>query len=803
MPFRFSDFVQAGRRLRRAPLFAVTVVCILGLGIAAFTTVFSAVWATLLRPLPYGDDSRLFALQWSDPRTPAEKSTYFTRMEAFAYSDLQTAEAVAIWHFDNFLLGDGDEREQIRAACVNSGFFSALDGRAIAGRTFFAAEHGADPADVVVLSHSFWQRKFSSDASVVGRNLLLDGKPHRVVGVMPADFQYPEYELWKPLRAIQGGNGYATIRHYHLSAKTKPGVSEGALKAELQAIAGRLSVEFPDSNRDVRVATLGFRELLYGDTPRLVSLLLGAVGAVLLIAVANLAGLFVAREAAKRRETAVRLALGAGRFHLLRLMAAESVLLGASAAFLGLLLSRWSLDAVLKLAPLELTRVDNIGIHPPVFWSAVAVVFACAALLCLAPVLRSPRALAQDMQTGGRNYSETGGHALRSTLLGAQVVLTFVLLFGAGLMIRTIWNLSAVDPGFALPQLASLGMVLSPAQFPSPESRAAHVNVLLESVSSHPAVESAAAGNFLPLWQNENMAAFQIQGDVPKSPADRPTIGTRVVTDSYFATMGVPIVAGRDFARSDALGSAPIAIINQTAARRFFGSRNPVGMQVRFSDDVTIPAVTIVGVCADVRYQSLRLAPVPEFFRPYAQDPWAYVNIVVRGRPGADPALLIAPATDAIRAVDPGKPLFAISTYRDLAAGELQLPRFMGLLLGTFALYALVLSMLGLYALISLLAARRRREFGIRRALGAPTVRLLRDAVYAPLVTTAVAIGGGILAALWLARYMEAQLFGISARDPITAALIVLMLGTGSLAAVAIPAWRAARVSPLVALREE
>lgn len=803
MPFRFSDLSQAVRRLRRTPLFAVTVVFVLGLGIAAFTTVFSAVWATLLRPLPYGPDDRLFALQWSDPRKPAEMSPYFTRMEALAYGELQAAEAVAIWHFDNFQLGNGEAREQVRAACVSSAFFEALEGRAVAGRTFLAEEHGPDPADVVVLSDAFWRRKFSGDRAAIGQTIRLDGHPHRVVGVMPAEFRYPDYELWKPLQAVKGGPGYATVRRYNVSVKTRPGVAESVLSAELQAVAARLAAGFPDSNRDVRVSTLGFRELLYGDTPRLVALLLGAVAMVLLIAVANLAGLFVAREAARRRETAVRLALGAGRIHLLRMMAAEAVLLCAAAAMVGLVISRWSLDAVLRLAPWEVTRVDNIAIDGPVFWSAVAVVFACAAALCVAPLLRLPRSLAQEVKIGDRTHSEMGGRSLRSTLMGAQVVLTFVLLFGAGLMIRTIWNLSAVDPGFALPQLATVGMVLSPAQYASPESRVAHMDELLEEIGRRAEVESAAAGNFLPLWRNENIATLQIVGDPVTSPADRPNIGTRVVTNSYFATMAVPMVAGRDFARSDRLGTAPVAIINQTGARRFFGGRNPVGMQVRLSDDAEAPAVTIVGVCADVRYQSLRTAPVPEFFRPYAQDPWAYVNIVVRGRPGADPALLVPAATEAIHAVDPGKPLFAISTYRDLAAGELQLPRFVGLLLGAFAAYALVLSMVGLYALISFLAASRRREFGIRRALGAPTVRMLRDALSAPMVTIGAAIGGGILAALWLARFLEAQVFGIPVRDPVTMAVIVLLLGAGSMAAAAIPAWRAARVNPLVALRED
>jgi putative ABC transport system permease protein len=806
----WQDLRYGARMLMKQPGFTLIAVITVALGIGANTAIFSVVNAVLLRPLPYRDAGRIVAIQELGPQgnriqvTPANFLDWRAQNTVFA-------QLAAIFSRQSNLANDG-QAERIETAITSANFFDVFGARPQAGRLFLPADEQAGHAPVIVLSHKLWLRRFGGEASAVGQQLILDGKSYTVIGVAPAGFQYPDKtELWfPPLRLAPEINEAFDVTQTrgfgYLSAvaRLKPAVSLEQAKAEMETITARLRKQYPETNNNRFNRVVPLQTSLVGDTSRSLWLLFGAVGCVLLIACANVANLLLARGTTRRRELAVRAALGATRGRMLRQLLTESLSLALAGGLLGLLLAWWGVDAMTRLLPANFPRLGEIALDLPALGFALLASLATAIIFGLAPAWQSARIELQEaLKESARGSVGARRNRLRGALVTAEVALSLSLLVGAGLLFRSFLRLQAVDAGFDAGGVLTMRLAPSGTNFREDPRYIGFYQRVAEKIAAIPGVEAVGAINTLPLSKGPTFH-FRVEGE-PEKPEDQ-WLGAnyRNVTPDYFRAMKIPIMQGRSFTERDNDSAPLVVIINQAAAARDFAGQNPVGKRVNFGgrDRSGQPIWhEIVGVAANVRSMELQDEAEPEIYTAARQDAFAGMTFVIRA--SVEPASLATAVRQAAREVDPAQPVSDLRTMESVVVEAVTQPRFNLTLLGLFGGLALLLSAAGIYGVTSYAVAQRAQEIGIRKALGAQSGDVLRLVIRQAMAAVLPGVVIGLAIALASTRVMTSLLFGVSATDPLTFVAIALSLTLVALLACWIPARRATKVDPMVALRVE
>jgi putative ABC transport system permease protein len=805
-----QDLRYSARALLKNPGFSLIATLTLALGIGANTAIFSVVNAVLLRPLPYRDAGRIVAIQELDPQGNRIQVTSANFLDWRAQNTV-FAQLAAIRLRQSNLANDG-QAERIETAITSANFFELFGVRPQAGRLFAPADEQAGHAPVVVLGHRLWQRRFGGEANAVGQQLILDGKSYTVIGVAPAGFQYPDKtELWfPPLRLAPEINETFDVTQTrglgYLSAvaRLKPAVSLEQAKAEMETITARLRKQYPETNNNRFNRVVPLQTILVGETSRSLWLLFGAVGCVLLIACANVANLLLARATTRRRELAVRAALGATRGRMLRQMLTESLSLALTGGLLGLLLAWWGLDALTRLLPANFPRLAEIALDLPALGFALLASLATAIIFGLAPAWQCAQiGLHEVLKESARGSVGSGRNRLRGALVTAEVALSLSLLVGAGLLFRSFLRLQAVDAGFDAGAVLTMRLAPSGTNFREDPQYIGFYQKVSEKIAAIAGVEAVGAINTLPLSKGPTFD-FRIEGQ-PERPVDQwPGANYRNVTPDYFRAMKIPIMQGRAFTERDN-GSAPlVAIINRATAARDFAGQNPVGKRINFGgrDRSGQPIWhEIVGVAANVRNKELQEETDPEIYTAAWQDAFAGMTFVIRA--SVEPASLATAVRQAAREVDPAQPVSDLRTMESVVVEAVTQPRFNLALLGLFGGLALLLSAAGVYGVTSYAVAQRAQEIGIRKALGAQNGDVLRLVIRQAMAAVLPGVVIGLVMALAATRVMNSLLYGVSATDPLTFVAIALSLTLVALLACWIPARRATKVDPMVALRTE
>ncbi|HEX8720563.1 MAG TPA: ABC transporter permease [Pyrinomonadaceae bacterium] len=810
----WQDVRYGARMLRKRPGFSAVAVLTLALGIGANTAIFSVVNGLLLRPLPYADSERL-AIIWThspganvaqDWPSPGQFSA--VKSQAGAFEDLALAQGASY-----NLAGEGGA-ERVGTVSVTSNMFALLGARPLLGRVFLPEEDAPGRPKTAVLSHGLWQRRFGADPSAVGRTLTLSGESYEVVGVMPPDFQLG-YEVLPTVGAVQqadvllplplGAEGMARQgdENYNVVARLKPGATFEQARTELDLAARRLAQQFPETYPQSRAFSFSVRPLLeqvVGDVRPALLVLLGAVGFVLLIACANVANLLLARAAAREKEMAVRAAIGAGRWRIVRQLLTESLALSAVGGALGLLVAFWGLDALRALAPGNIPRLQNVALDGRVLLFTSAVTTLTGVLFGLVPALHGSRVnLGETLKEGGRGVAG-GGQRLRNALVVAEVALSLVLLVGAGLLIRSFMRVQQVEPGFDARGVASMRLSVGGTPYQGKPSSEFY-RQLLERVRRLPGVESAGLATILPLGGGIGWGSITIEGYVPATGQEAIQADHRIAGAGYFETMRVPLRGGRYFDERDAEGSTPVAIVDETMARTYWPGVDPVGRRLKLGRGDDSPWLTVVGVVGGVKQYALDTDSRVTVYLPHGQNPAGTMYLVART---AGDAVALAPAlTREARAIEPNVAAFDVKTMEQRLSDSLARRRFAMLALGLFAVVSMLLAAVGVYGVMSYAVAQRTREIGVRVALGAGKMDVLGLVLRHGMTLALLGIGIGLAGAAAVTRVMGSLLFGVSATDPLTFAAIALLLAAAAFLACYLPARRATKVDPMVALRYE
>ncbi len=809
-----QDARFALRNLGRTPGFVVAVVVTLALGIGANTAIFSVVNGVLLRSLPYADPDAVVQMHQVRPEQGDEMGFSVKELADFR-AQATTLADVAEYHSMNFTLLGRAEAERVRTGVVSASYFDLLGVAPVLGRTFRPSDDAPGAEPVLVLTYAYWQKSHGGDPNVVGRTFEMNDKVHTVVGVLPPLPPYPdENDVYMPssacpFRSRTGTIENRSIRMLSAIARVKHGVSADRARAELATIGDRLRAAYPDAYPDsARRAALGLtplrEELTRNARPRLL-VLLGTVALVLLVACANVANLSVARLFSREQELAVRAALGAGRRRLLQQMMTESTLLAAAGGALGLALAAGGLGLLRAFVSRYTPRTEEIAIDGRVlaFTLCVSIVtgLACGSL----PGLPGLERLANAIKEGAGRGTAAGRARLRTTLLVGQLALSFVLVIGAALMVRTLLKLNQVDPGFHADNVLTMSLDLNWARYIDDHRRPDRVRIgafydtLMDRVRSRPDVKSAAIGWTFPLnttWRGDG--TFDIDGRIAGEGQTHPRAEFRGADHDYFRTLGIPVVSGRSFEpRDDAAGAPPVVVVNQTLARRYWPDADPVGRRV--SGDGGATWATIVGVVGDVRQYGLDQSPGVEMYLPFGQSPGFNFALLVRTQ--GDPLAVERAVRDAVHAADPQTPVSNVRTLDFVRSESIASPRLTTALLSLFAGLALAITATGLGGALAFSVSQRTQEIGIRMALGAAPVAMLRMLLSQGLRSVAIGLGLGVVGALALGRVMSGLLFGIGPTDPVCfASSAALLLLVGFVAAL-LPARRAAHVDPMLALR--
>ncbi len=805
-----QDVRLALRTLARNRTTTIVAILCLALGIGANAAIFSVVDAVLLRPLPYESSDRLVRVQetFNDGRgTGAVSYPNYRDWRAQARS----FEQLAIYSQESRSLQGVADPERVQAVAGGDNLFAALRAHALIGRTFLPLEDRPDRARVAVLSEAFWRRRFGGDPSVLGKAIVLDAVPHTIVGVMPATFAFPPggatTELYVPLTpdrelAEARGNHW-----FQVVARLAPGITLDAARGEMSAIAKGIAQAYPleQQLRGAYVAEL--RESVVGNVRPALYVLLGAVALVLLVACANVANLLLARAAARRKDVAIRTALGATRARLVRQFLTESVVLALLGALLGALVARWALAALVSLAGRALPATQSPTLDASVFAYLLVVAIATGIAFGLVPALKSSRGdLRGDLTDASKGSAGVSHQRARSSLVVAEIALSLVLLVGAGLLMRAFLSLRGTEPGMRADHVLVFHVSAPPSQNEHGEAGVRLFRPILERLRALPAVQQAGATSVLPIenwgWNGD----FHIEGRAEPAKGQAPFSEFRVITPGYLAALGVPLRRGRALTEDEGERGASAVMVNEALVKRYFADEEPLGRRILLGDDpATATRLTIVGVVANVRQAGLDREPLPEIYQSYADTNamkgLRELTIAVRTR-GA-PELLTPAVRDVVRSVSADQPVYGVRTMDEVIARSLANRRLYLWLLGTFAVVALALASAGIYGVIAYVVAQRTREIGIRMALGAKqgdvVALVLRQG--GALVLLGVAIG--VVGALALTRVLASLLYGVSARDPLTFAFVAALLGGVALLATWIPARRASRVDPLSAIRSE
>jgi putative ABC transport system permease protein len=801
------DLRYAVRLQRKNPGFTIVAIIALALGIGANTAIFSVVNTVLLRALPYKDPERLVTV-WED----ASKQGYPQDTPAAANfvdwrDQNQVFEGMAAMSDTSFNLTGSGEPERLEGRMVSTTLFPLLGVEPQIGRVFTAAEDQPGSGRVVLLSYGLWQRRFGGDASVVGRSLTLNGASYTVVGVMPARFQFPtpDDEIWVPIAFTQEDATNRNRHYLQVIARLKPGVTLPQAQAEMSTIATRLQQQYPESNTDLGAVITPLHEHLVGDIKPALLILLGAVGLVLLIACANVANLLLARAAVRQKEIAVRVALGARRGRLIRQFLTESVLLSTLGGLVGLVIAYVGLIVLKAFIPENISQARAISIDYKVLGFTLLVSVLTGLIFGLAPAIQSVRFnQIETLKEGGRDAATGGsGKRLRSLLVVAEVAISLVLLIGAGLLINSFLRLRNVDPGFRAENLLTMKIVLPDVKYETKAQRSTFYTNLVQRVQSLAGVRSAAVTTNLPLYSQGNSISVNIEGKPEPPPGQEQIVVTRIISPGYFDTMSIPLLKGRPLTDQDTDESPNVVVVSEAMARRYWPGEEAVGKRITIGR-VRSQAdwIQVVGVVRDVRQFELTADPKPQMYLTHRQYGFFDAQDLVV-KTDVDPASMASAVRRAVGEIDKDQPVSNIRTMETIMADSIARQRFSMLLLAIFASVALVLAAVGIYGVMSYSVAQRTHEIGIRMALGAQTTTVLKLAVGYGFKLVVIGITIGLIAALALTRVMSALLFGVTATDPTTFTLISLLLVAVAAIASYIPARRATRVNPIIALRYE
>jgi putative ABC transport system permease protein len=804
----WQDLRYGVRMLLKRPGFTLIAVITLALGIGANTAIFSVVNAVLLLPLPYRAPEELVIVRTLN-KTEGTKST------TVSYADFQDWRAqsrvftdLATFRSQGFSLAIGDDLQQVPGAAVSANFFELFGVNPLRGRTFLPAEEARDGERVALLSDVLWQRVYGADEELVGRQIKLGDQPFTVVGILPPGFKFPfgleKAEIWTTNSIFSPGMMGHGARNLQAIARLKPGVSLQTAQTEMAGIAQRLEQENPVTNRNRGVLLVSAHRELTGDLSFTLWLLSGAVGFVLLIACANVANLLLARALSRRKELAIRAALGAGRWRIARQLLTDSLLLSLAGGALGLLLAAWGVPLLLAISPQNLPRINAIELNGYVLGFTLLISILTGVLFGLAPALKVSRPDLIESLKGKTSGAGTGRNWLRAALVAGEIAIALILLIGAGLLINSFIRLNRVELGYKPENVLFAFLNLPAPRYPGGNERVAFLQQVRERIKHLPGVRSVSLTSTAPFIGGFG-SSFEIKGR--KRPSNEVGLFAilTTVTPDYFATMGIPLLQGRTFAETDDKSSKGVAIINEAFARRFLPNENQLGQRIshntnRFDKDS--PAeFEIIGVIGNVRGAPLNKEPEPEIYMPYRQSPWTYGQLAIRTEQNA--LGLASAVRREIRSLDPNQTVPNSNTLENLISDWITPQRFNLVLLSVFAGIGLLLTLVGIYGVISYHVTDNTREIGIRLALGAQRRDVLKLVVGRGLMLALAGIAIGTAGAFGLTRLMESLLFGVNPTDPLTFGVIAGLFGVAALLACYIPARRATKVDPMVALRSE
>jgi len=791
--------------------FAVVAVVSLALGIGANTTIFSVVNALLLKSLPYNDPDRI-VLVWGD--SPAQ-GNHRNQVSATDVADWRTQNGVfeEVTTYSNWgaIFSDaGGEPERIPGMQVGDGYFKVMKAEPLLGRVFSPEEQEDGKDFVIVLGYGLWQRRFGGDPHVVGKTALLGGRPYTIIGVMPTTFRSlpssvidPQAEFYRPV-AEKYDDEERDARHLRAIARLKPGVTIRQAQAEMITIANRIEQERPTSNKGYGVNLVSLSEDTVGGLRPTLFALFGAVVFVLLIACANVGNLLLTRAAARQKEIAIRAALGAGRVRLVRQLLTESVLLALVGGVAGLLLALWGTNFVESIGSQVTPLLSGIDVDSRVLGFTILISVVTGIFFGLAPALLvSKPELNESLKEGGRSSGAGASrNRLRGTLVVTEIATALVLLVCAGLLIASVMRLRDVEPGFDPENLLTMNISLPSAKYPKPHDRATFYNNLVERVEALPGVRAAGVTSVLPLSDNFDGRGLAVE-DRPKPRGEEISVDLYITTPNYLRAMSIPTLRGRPLSGQDTETSPPVALVNERMAKELWADEDPLGKRIKFpgSESNPQPWRTIVGVVNDVSQYALDKKAPMQIYLPQSQYPASFMSLVVQTT--VAPAGLTAPVRNEVRAIDKDQAVFDIATMEQLLSDSISLRRFFMLLLVIFAGLALTLASVGIYGVMAYVVTQRTHEIGIRIALGAQTSDVLRLVVGEGMRLVVLGVGLGLIGAFVVTRLLASLLYGVSATDPLVYAGVAMLLTMIALLACYIPARRAMKVDPMVALRYE
>jgi len=801
-----NDVRYAIRNLLKRPGFTLIAVITLGLGIGANSTIFSAVNALLIRPLPFPELERVVAI-WDKMPSRGVVHNEVTMANYLDWrAQSQSFDHLALYRWWSTNLTGIDPPERIQGFLVTGNFFDAVGTRPILGRSFYEEENQPGKDAVAVITHSLWQRRFGGDPNIINKTISLNSVTRTIIGVMPEHFNFPKgSEVYAPIALTPELVRSRGSHSYYVIGRLKQGVSIGSAQTDIDTIASRLEKQYPETNT-------GWGANVYPivkDTVRMYDtalwVMMGAVGFVLLIACANVANLMLARASGRQKEIALRAALGASRWRIVRQLLTESVIVALIGGLLGVFIAFWGIDLLRAGNPGDAAKFapgwHNLGINPAVLGFTLALSFISGIVFGLAPAWQvSKPDLNNALKEGGRQ-SSSGSHRLRSSLVVFEMALSLVLLVGAGLLVRSFLTLVKTNPGFNSENVLTMNLVLPVAKYKEDPQRSAFYTDLVNRVKAVPGVQSAAVVNYIPLGGANSSDAFLVEG-VPEPASGQESGGRyRVCTPDYFQTMGITVLKGRGFSEQDTAGAPPVVIVNETLARKHWPHEDALGKRIRFYGPIErAPWMQVVGVVQDVKHE-LNIPITPEFYLPHAQDAWNAMVLVAKTN--SEPAAMSSAIRQQVWAIDKDQPVFDVRTMNEVKSISVAVYSFSSAMLGIFAGVALLLAAVGIYGVMAFAVTQRTHEIGVRMALGAKGFDVLKLVVMHGMKLALLGVAIGLAGAWALTGFMKTLLVGVEATDGFTFSVVSLCLLVAALLACYIPARRATKVDPLVALRYE
>jgi len=800
------DLRFSARSLLKRPALTFIAIATLAIGIGANSAIFSTVNALLLKPLPFPDPDRIVAVWEQLPSRGVERNELSVANYLDWNAQNQTFEQLGMYRWWSTNLTGADSPERVQGFLVTPNFLDIVGVKPLMGRGFSAEENQPGKDSVALLTYSLWQRRFGADPNIVNKTISTNGITRTVIGVMPPEFNYPKgAEIYGPLAMTPDLTRNRQNHSYLGIGRLKPGATIQGAQAELNTIAAQLEKQYPETNTGRGVVVYPVLE----DTVRMYStalwVMMAAVGFVLLIGCANVANLTLARATGRQREIALRAALGASRFRIIRQLLTESVVLSVLGGALGILIAYWGVDAIRTSNPGDAARFapgwNHLGINLPVLMFTLLLSVLSGVLFGLAPAWQLSKPDLNSALKEGSRQASSGTHRLRGLLVISEVALSLMLLVSAGLLIRSFLQLVKTNPGFNSDNLLTMSLVLPGAKYKEGPQRAAFYSDLVRRVEELPGVELAAAVNHLPLGGSNSSTTFLIEGLPEPRPGQEFNGRYRVCTPNYFRTMGIAVLKGRAFTDQDKAGAPPVIIVNETLARKYWPNTDPIGKRMRYTGPLEQnPWMEVVGVVQDVKHE-MSLPITEDFYTPHAQDAWNSMVLVAKTR--VDPASMTAPIRQQVWAIDKDQPVFEVHTMREVRSISLALYSFSSVMLSIFAGLAVLLAAIGIYGVMSYAVTQRTQEIGIRMALGARVIDVLKLVLRNGMSLALIGVVVGLAGAFGLTRLLASLLVGVTPTDKVTFAIVTLGLLLVALLACYIPARRATKVDPLVALRYE